>query len=346
MRVCALTSGPTVPSAKFRVRQYIPFLKKLGINVSEFNPYWNKFDPPPNELRKWLQYFKIDTPVTWNRLKYVDRYKAVISSHFFSVCWLQKVLIPYHLTLEKKVKHPMVFDLDDAIWLDEGKGFTDKILQNSEVVFAGNSYLADWCSRYHKKVIVIPTAVDTSIYKPVYRNTNSFVIGWIGTSGNFKFLKKIELSLKQFLNKRKDSFLKIIADRFPVELSDIAERIHFVKWDESLHVSEMYDFSIGIMPIENDEWGKGKCSYKMLQYMAMGKPVIVSPFGMNNELLGSGAVGYGAITNDDWFDCFELAYNNNYSSSIQNESVKIVEEYYSTDSVSQTIALQLNKIIS
>jgi glycosyltransferase involved in cell wall biosynthesis len=347
MKVCALTSGITIPSAQYRVRQYIPYLQGKEVFVTEKRPLWNKFDLPSEPYRKVLKLIHSDNPRNWNRLKLLDRYRAVLASNFYDITWIQKVLIPYHFTLELKSSKPIVFDLDDAIWLDEGAGFTDKIVTGADLVFAGNNYLADWVSKYNQNVKIIPTAVDTQIYFPVYNiNKDRFVIGWIGTSGNFKYLQKIKNALKLFFDKRKDAVLKIIADRYPAELNELSPNIEFIKWHPVEHVKAMLDFSVGIMPMENDEWTKGKCSFKMLQYMAMGLPVLVSPFGMNKELLDQGDIGLGLISDDDWCDALEDVYLNPETYALKGmQGYTVIENNYSTKTVASEIASQFKRLI-
>lgn len=347
MNVCALTSGSTIPSAKYRVRQYIPYLKTDGVAVTEYKPAWNKFDLPTGFLRTALKQVGVDTPRSWNRLKLLDRYKALIASNFYDVTWVQKTLIPYHLTLELKVHKPIVFDLDDAIWLDEGKGFTDKIITGSDLVFAGNAYLADWAGNYNKNISIIPTAVDTTVYTlQTASNKDRFVIGWIGTSGNYKYLRKIIHAFKTFFDKRTDAVLKIIADRYPIELNEIAANIEFVPWHPEGHIQEMSDFSVGVMPMEDDEWTKGKCSFKMLQYMAMGMPVIVSPYGMNKDVLGQSDIGLGPISDLDWANALEEVYQN--QQTYRNKGLNghaLIQKKYATTLVSKSIASQFQKLI-
>lgn len=346
MKICALTSGATIPSARYRVRQYIPYLQEHGIRVTEKIPVWNKFDIPSDPYRKILKVLHADNPKNWNRLKLLDRYRAILASNFHDVTWIQKVLIPYHLTLELKSSKPIVFDLDDAIWLDEGAGFTDKIVAGADVVFAGNNYLADWVSMYNKNVSIIPTAVDTSIYFPKKdQRKDRFVVGWIGTSGNFKYLKNIIVPLKKFFNKRKDAVLKIIADSYPAELVELKEYIDFVLWDPVTHVDEMRAFSIGIMPLENNDWTKGKCSFKMLQYMAIGIPVVVSPYGMNKDVLSLGKIGFGASSADEWMDALDTLYLTNDSlNEFGNNALHIIQNTFSTERIASDIASQFNRL--
>lgn len=347
MKVCALTSGPTIPSARYRVRQYIPYLKNNGIEVAEKIPLWNKFDEPSGVLRSMLKTMHLDTPRNHNRLKFADRFRSVLASNFYDVTWIQKVLIPYHLTLELRAAKPLVFDLDDAIWLDEGKGFAHKIVSHANLIFAGNNYLADWSSQYNKNVVIIPTAVDTQIYHPrMVEKKNRFVVGWMGTSSNFKYVVPYIQALKQFFGKRKDVVLRIIADRYPVELIELERFIEFVIWDPIGHVDEMRKFSVGLMPIEDDEWAKGKCSYKMLQYMAIAIPVIVSPYGMNKELLGKGNIGFGPISTADWVDALESLYLNESMATKQGLiGLKVIQAEYNTLNISEKMATQFLTLV-
>lgn len=348
MKVTALTSGPNVPSAYYRVGQYIPFLKQFDVHVNEQSLSFNKFSYPSERNRKLLRFFNMDNQKGWNRIKWLERSASVMNSYFSNLTWIQKVFIPYHMTLELKTKSPRVFDVDDAIWLDEGKGFSDKIAKGVDKIFAGNEYIADWFSKYNKNISIIPTAVDTNVYKSILHNHDVFTIGWIGTSGNFQYLYQIENQLLLFFKQKPNAKIKIIADRFPVELKKIQPYVEFVKWDKYSHVKEMDNFTVGIMPIEDNLWTRGKCSFKMLQYMSMEKPVIVSSVGMNKQVLerSFNTFGIGVTPGGDWVEPLLYLYNEDQiRKSFGKHGRLLIKEYYSTEKISNRIAEEFNSFI-
>jgi len=346
IRVAALTSGKNTPSARYRVRQHIPLLGESNINVDEYNPYIEKYTPIPDKYRIFCKKHQLDYEKWWIRLKKMDRISGYISSKFYNMVWLERVMIPKYKSFELRLKHPMIFDADDAIWLDEGFGFTNEIAKYADIIFAGNSYIADWFSQYNKNVVVVPTAIDISKHKP-HENfkRNKFIIGWTGLSSNFFYLKLIEKPLKKFLDKFKDSYLSIISDAYPQNLEIPKDQIIFNKWSQETDFEFIKSFVVGVMPLKNDEWTKGKCSFKMLQYMAAAKPVIVSPFGMNKQILNEIECGIGAISDDDWFNALELIYKNEVLYNLYGQNgLNLIKEKYCLEIVNKTISENIKEL--
>lgn len=215
-------------------------------------------------------------------------------------------------TLESCLNKPLIYDVDDAVWLGKpfGKAMTIHAARNAEVVVAGNAYLADWYSQYAKRVEVIPTAIDTERFVPAAggKKAGEFIIGWIGTSANYKYLCNIEEPLALFLHSHHDAKLLIVSDKAPALPALPQEQVMFRRWSEDNEVQLIQSMAVGIMPLEDTEWCRGKCSYKMLQYMACEKPVVVSPVGMNAEILQMGEVGLSAKNNDDWYEALRMYY--------------------------------------
>ncbi len=121
---------------------------------------------------------------------------------------------------------------------------------------------------------------------------------------------------------------------------------NFVQWRRENEVEALQTMSVGIMPLTDTPWARGKCSFKMLQYMAVGLPVIVSPVGMNNEVLSKGDIGFAVNSDDDWYNAFDSLYNN---SKLQNKlggkGRLVVEEDFSAEQVSKTLFSILTNIV-
>ena len=155
----------------------------------------------------------------------------------------------------------------------------------------------------------------------------------------------IEKPLKKFLTKYNDSYLSIISDAYPTELAIPKSQMIFNKWSQNNDFDIIKDFVVGIMPLKDDEWVKGKCSFKMLQYMAAAKPVIVSPFGMNKQILGEVECGIGAVTDDDWYTSLEYVYKNeSLYNSFGNNGLKLIKEKYCLEIVNKTITKQIKEL--
>lgn len=294
MRVAAFTGGVAVPSSRFRVRQYIPSLLQQGLYVEEMGLRVSKY-PPQN---KWLR------PL-WAGNRLVELVPNVAKSHAFDAVLLQREMLSSFITLEPFTKKPRILDVDDAIFLQRGGGFARRLAQISDRIICGNAYLADWFSAWNNHVTIIPTAVDTDRYVPVMSQAiigEETVIGWIGTSGNLKYLYAIEPALAKVMKTHQNAKIRIVSDQRPeFHLIDM-NRCEYIQWSEDIELNSIQGMDIGIMPLEESAWARGKCSFKMLQYMSCGLPVVVSPVGMNAEVLAMGNIGFGSATEESWID--------------------------------------------
>ena len=211
------------------------------------------------------------------------------------------------------VKKPIIYDIDDAVYLatkaNSGILF---LIQNAAVVFAGNSYLAEYCRQHNSNVHIVPTAVDVNRFMPNTQKKKSkdMIIGWSGTSSSYKYFSPIVDSIAKFLKGKSNIRLSFFSDRYPYELKQLHPYLDFEFWSPSLEADQIRTLDVGLMPIDNSEWSRGKCSYKMLLHAASGVPTICSNFGMNNELIKTYNIGLAADSPGDWYDHLEFCYRN------------------------------------
>ncbi len=304
IKVAALTAGRKDPCARYRVRQYLEPLHANGIEVCESWPRlykYNEFQPPKQPFTSAYRSAKLMTCLP-----------LVAQSWAGEITWLQREMYHARYSLEGLLKRPLVFDVDDAIWLEGplAPQAIAKIARIAEVVLAGNVYLANWFSQYAQKIEIIPTAVDCERFKPVSpairRNPSEgdFVLGWIGTHWNLPFLQMLDKPLSEFVRLHSNSKLLVVSNQQPAFEHLPAENVEFIPWSPEVEVEAIQRMNVGLMPLPDDEWARGKCSFKMLQYMACGIPVIVSPVGMNADVLAVEEVGIGASTQAEWFEAF------------------------------------------
>jgi glycosyltransferase involved in cell wall biosynthesis len=263
----------------------------------------------------------------------------------YDLCFLQRNLIATLGTWEALIKKPLVFDVDDAIFLGQRFGCVDKLARQSSLVICGNNYLANYFDKF-APVVVLPTAVDTDIFQPKndFINCKNMVIGWSGTSGGFKYLYAIEPALLRLVNMHPDVLVKVVSDRCPVFATLPAERVIFEPWHPATEVQSIHDFSVGVMPLTDDPWSRGKCSFKMLTYMATGLPVVVSPVGMNVEILRQGLCGIAAKTMDDWVDAIStLLLDSALAKKMGQTGRSIVETHYARNVIAPKLAQLLKK---
>ncbi len=293
LRVTGLTAGRTVPGARFRVGQFVAPLREHGVAL-EWRTAPVRKHPP---RARWLRPF-------WFPASVLGRVPGVLASRRADVTLFSRELVSTFVTLEPWAGRPRVLDVDDAIWLRRGGGYARRLAGLCDAVVAGNDHVAEWFGRYCGRVEVLPTAVDTARFSPgpARPADGPVVIGWSGTSTNFPYLASLQTPLARVLRERPDVRIAISSDRRP-DLPDLpADRVDFTPWTEAGEVAFLRGLDMGLMPLADDDWARGKCAYKMLLYLACGVPVAVSPVGMNAQVLAEADVGHGPADDDAWVE--------------------------------------------
>jgi glycosyltransferase involved in cell wall biosynthesis len=291
VKVTALTSGPLVPSSRFRVRQFIEPLGRLGITVAEHHPPLSKY-----ALKRA------------GSLAAVARLPGVLAARAGDVVWLERELIAGRNTLERFAgAGPRLFDVDDALWLLNDSNFSEEIAAGSFGVIAGNEFIAAHYRQHCERVWIVPTSVDTCVWRPqAEAEQTEWIIGWIGTSSNLPHLLAVEEPVADFLSRNRDCRLLVVCDREP-RLNKIPARSRrFVRWSPENEVGLVQGMDVGLMPLPDTEWARGKCALKMLLYMAVGIPVISSLVGVGGILLRQAEVGIAAMAERDWYEALCL----------------------------------------
>jgi glycosyltransferase involved in cell wall biosynthesis len=331
MKVLGLIASPTDPASRFRILQYFPYLEKLGIETDNWYTDPTQDSSPADWTKVIHKYTSINPWRTWDIIQNISRLPLLVSQFGYDMIWQSRLLLPYLFMAEKAIAKPLVFDIDDAIWLIPG---TEKRVQRAvaeaDEVFAGNAYLAEWCSQWNKKVSYIPGTVDLSRYFPVEKKDGPFTIGWIGTPSNFQYLQLIKEPLEQFLFKYSNTRFVIISNSKPEGFTFDSKKIVFKEWQEMSENEMINEFDVGIMPLQDDAWAKGKCGYKLLQYMACQIPVVASPVGVNIQLLQTGT-GLAASASDEWFKAFETLFlDREMATNFGANGRRLIEREYST----------------
>jgi glycosyltransferase involved in cell wall biosynthesis len=243
------------------------------------------------------------------------------------------------VSFEPLLKRPLVLDVDDAIWLK--RPFVAKIAKSATAVFAGNQFLADWFSQHNENVFIVPTAIDTDRFKPRdhRHDAQPFTVGWTGSSPNLRYLAAIEEPLAQFLRSHPAARLLIVCNQPPTLPQVPPNQLEFVSWTPANEAAAVSQMDVGLMPLDNGDWERGKCSFKMLQYMACGLPVVVSPIGMNAAVLARGRLGLAARAPRDWLDALtHCADHPDAAKAMGRTGRRVVETYYSLGCIAEQIA--------
>lgn len=291
------------PSTRLRILQYLPFLREHGVESRVLAPGWTgqaKLFLPPAliYLLRFLQNLAIWRP---------------------HVILFQKRLLPSALlVLAHRAGARLVFDFDDAIYLGHAsvkagnkpvwqRQRLETMLASMDHVIAGNEHLAVFAGRLNSRVSVLPTPVDTELFSPRAcgaraPDTDRIVVGWIGSSENLWYLQQIAPALREVCDRNPQVSFKVVSDSH-LEIPGV--RIENKRWALADEASDLCDFDIGIMPLTDDEWSRGKCAFKALLYMAMGLPVVCSPVGMNREVVRPGVNGFFASSPQEWVSALE-----------------------------------------
>jgi glycosyltransferase involved in cell wall biosynthesis len=331
MNVAAYTPGILDASSRARVRQFVEPLGKLDIVVTEYSSPCTSTMPVKT----------LDFP-GWAAATVGSRLVSLAAGRSADVSWVLRQLLPAYLSVESLVKKPMILDVDDAIWLNRGGHRVPGLARSAQVVVCGNRFLAARFSEWNSNIVVIPTAVDTHRYEPgnvAGDGPDGVVIGWTGASGNFPYLYAVEDALAVILNRYHNCRVLVVADRAPQFSKLPKTQVEFTPWTPDTERSAVARMSIGLMPLADSEWTRGKCSYKMLCYMAASLPVVVSPVGMNNEVLAQGTIGYGASNTDEWIGALtQLIEDRPLRIAMGRAGRQIVEAEYSVDAAATKYA--------
>ncbi len=332
MKVIYLSKYSSIgPSSRYRIYQYLPYLAEHGIDVNVM----------PLLKDRYFGIIKMESFIVKNILKifyaiyrYINRFFDVLKAGKYDLVVVEHQAFPYlPFFLDYIVKilnKNIILEFDDAIYLTHPKKMP-KMIRMCKAVIVGNDFLKDYAVKYNQNVMVVPTVIDMRRYVKKgqgvrVKGQGKLTICWIGLAYNIDYLKQLTDVFRKLSDK---ITLKIISNK-GVEIEGV--NIIFKKWGFETEVEEIQSSHIGIMPLKDDEWSRGKCGLKLLQYMAAGIPSIASPIGVNNEIILDGVNGFLASSEDEWYEkILRLCEDYNLRRKIGLEGRKTVEEKYSIE---------------
>ncbi len=300
------------PSQRYRFEQYFDVLTKAGHSfhlaylIDEADDFY--FYNTGYFLRKIYIFLK----------SFVKRWQHIVLAKQFDYVFIQREAFMTGTTLfERRLKRigkPLIFDFDDAIWkMDVSEGNkhlawlkkpskTNELLALADIVVAGNEYLKAYAAQYNSNVKLIPTTIDTDFHRPGKNKEpkHRLIIGWSGSNTTIKHFRNLEPVLLKIKAKYGDKVQFIVYGC--TNYKHQALGINGIKWTPDTEVDIINTFDIGLMPLPDDEWSKGKCGLKGLSYMACEVATIMSAVGVNIEIIQHGDNGLLAKNDEAWLD--------------------------------------------
>ncbi len=292
-------------SSRLRFYQYLPYLKQNGIAV-EVAPLFG------DDYIKNLYFGKGKHP-TVVLGAYFRRIKDLLRFRHFNLVWIEKELFPFLPAWGESLLNafgiPYIVDYDDAIFhnydLHPNKlvrfllsNKINNIMKQAAVVVVGNNYLGEraYCAGA-KRIEPIPTVVDLKRYSVVPKwDRSPFTIGWIGSPATSKYIHLVKPALSDVC--KNGNAKVVLVGAGSIMLNDVPVEIK--PWTEESEVEDIQTFDVGVMPLSDEPWERGKCGYKLIQYMACGKPVVASPVGVNQQIVDHGINGFLAGDVTEW----------------------------------------------
>jgi glycosyltransferase involved in cell wall biosynthesis len=327
MHVAFFTQGTTVPAARFRVEQLVAALARhVTCTVLPAKP--SVYGDAPG-VGRWRAVAK--------PLSIASRIGQLSALRDADVAWMQRPLTEYYTTLLERIvtrRLPSVFDFDDAIfhnrWGLEARKIRAIIDRVAHVV-VGNAYLAEFVGK-PEKTSIIPTVVDETRYTPRADPDGPFTLVWTGMSHNLRELAPYTEAIARVLGETRGR-LVVIADRLdPTHLRTPLGSLEaeFVPWSPETEVAALSAGHVGLMPLADTRYNRGKCAFKLIQYMARAIPVVASPVGANCEVVRHGIDGFHASSTTDWEDALlALARDRDLRVRMGREGRARVEATYS-----------------
>jgi len=302
--------GPLGPSSRVRFYQYLPHLKSNHIDYTVVPLLGDKYlkDLYSGRRNNWKDIVK----------SYVKRITCLLKWRNFDLLWVEYEILPWLPAFIEVLlswnRVPYVVDYDDALFHRYdmhpnpvvrailGKKI-DVVMRRATLVIVGNGYLGDraWKAGA-KRVEYVPTVVDLRRYPLTPHSSGPiFTVGWIGSPLTAKYLGMIKEALREICSEAGTRL--VLVGSGEIDLEGVPAEIR--PWSEESEAADIQSFDVGVMPLPDDPWTRGKCGYKVVQYMACGKPVVASPVGVNHKMVENGINGFLAETTSEWVDAIK-----------------------------------------
>jgi glycosyltransferase involved in cell wall biosynthesis len=292
-------------SSRIRTFQYLPFLREAGIEVTVAPFFEDRYLQNLYSGRKR----QIGSVVS----AYARRLLHLLQYRRYDLIWLEKESLPYLPAWAEQLFArsgvPYIVDYDDAVFHNYDRHRLsivrwalgrkiDAVMRSAAVVVAGNAYLAERAQQAGaNRIELLPSVIDLRRYAPCPESANAiFTIGWMGTPVTSRYLPMLQPALAEVCRENRARVLLVGAKQMEME----GVPLEIQPWSEATEAAAIREFDIGIMPLQDEPWERGKCGYKLIQYMASGKAVVASPIGVNREIVQESITGFHAESAADW----------------------------------------------
>lgn len=344
MKILILAPYPLkcAPSQRFRFEHFLTHLPQKGINwdfqsfLSEHG--WGLLYKRGHTLAKaWM--------VAGGFLR---RLGILFRIPSYDLIFIHREVSPlgppvFEFIIAKILRKKIIYDFDDAIWMADQaeehwlwqlakcRSKVSKICAWSLKVSAGNAFLAKYALTHCSHVCIIPTVVNTEVHKPAYaqQDKDRLTIGWTGSHSTLFYLDELLPILQDLEQSFSFNFL-VIANKNPnLDLKHFL----FIKWEEANEISDLSRIDIGVMPLQGSEWAKGKCGFKLIQYMSLGVAAVAAPVGVNSDIIEHNHSGLIASTDEEWYACLaQLLKDEALRRNLGNAGREMIETNYSVRS--------------
>jgi glycosyltransferase involved in cell wall biosynthesis len=326
------------PGQRYRFEMYFDALREAGMEPELSYLLDAKDDAVMYKSGHYLEKAMIALRSYRKRLKDLKRIHE-----FDLVVIFREALMTRSLFFEQRLLKtgiPVIYDFDDAIWIRDvsvankriawlkNPDKIRKILPGCTLVTAGNLYLSKFAAQYNNKVQIVPSTIDESFHFPLKREQKPYVtVGWSGSMTTLPHFERVVPVLKKLKAKHGDKLrLLTIGARCGVDGLDI----DYAEWSAERENELLNQIDIGLMPLPDTEWAKGKCGMKALLYMATGTPPVASPVGVNADIIMPGRNGLHASTDGEWFEAIDrLITDTALREQLGNQALKDVRLHYS-----------------
>ena len=327
------------PSQRFRFEQYFNYLKENNFEI-HFSPFldqktWKTLYSEGKVLRKMLGVVR----------SFLKRFLLLFTLYKYDFVFIHREASHigppiFEFLIAKVFRKKYNYDFDDAIWLPNYSETNARFhrlkaywkvrycIKWAGSISAGNDYLANYARKFNSNVQVIPTTIDTENHHNLTTNYNQekLVIGWTGTHTTMRYLDFIVPVIKELEQKYDFEFLVISNEAPTYHLKSL----RFLKWKRETEIADLARISIGVMPLEMDIWSEGKCGFKGLQYMSLGIPALMSPVGVNTQIVSHQVNGFLPVKLEHWKSQLELLLTDvDLRKRIGEAGKKTINERYS-----------------